>query len=65
MPSNKIAAHWARKIAHRKLCTGVLDTGATSSAGRLEDAELFENTGQPSTKVFMLPDKSKVCTTHK
>ena len=45
--------------------TGILDTGATSGAGRPEDAELFENTGQQSTKVFMLPDKSKVRATHK
>ncbi len=64
-PSNKIAAHWARKIANRKAHTGIVDTGATSGAGRPEDAEHFENTGQPSTKVFMLPDKSKVCATHK
>jgi hypothetical protein len=64
-PSNKIAAHWARKIANRKARTGILDTGATSGAGRPEDAELFENTGQPSIKVFMLPDKSKVRATHK
>jgi hypothetical protein len=63
-PSNKIAAHWARKIANRKARTGILDTGATSGAGRPEDGELFENTGQPSTKVFMLPDKSKVRATH-
>jgi len=64
-PSNKIAAHWARKIANRKARTGILDTGATSGVGRPEDAEHFENTGQPSTKVFMLPDKSKVRSTHK
>ena len=57
--------HWARKIANRKAHTGILDTGATSGAGRLEDAELFACTGQPFTKVFMLPDKSKVCATHK
>jgi hypothetical protein len=59
-PSNRIASHWARKIANRKARTGILDTGPTSGAGRPEDAEQFENTGQPSTKVFMLPDKSKV-----
>jgi hypothetical protein len=64
-PRNKIAAHWARKIANRKARTGILDTGATSGAGRLEDAEAFEHTGQPSTKVFMLPDKSRVRATHK
>ncbi len=59
-PSNKIAAHWARKIVNRKTRTGILDTGATSGAGRPEEAMHFENTGLPSTKVFMLPDKSKV-----
>ena len=42
-----------------------MDTGATSDAGRPEDAEAFEHTGQPSTKVFMLPDKSRVRATHK
>jgi hypothetical protein len=36
-----------------------------SGAGRPDDAELFEYTGQPSTKVFMLPNKSKVRATHK
>ncbi len=58
-------AHWVRKIANRKVCPGILDTSTTSGAGRPEDAELFEYTGQPSTKVFMLPDKSKVRATHK
>jgi len=64
-PSNKISAHWARKIANRKARTGILDTGATSGAGRPEDAEFFEYMGQPSTKMFMLPDKSRVRATHK
>ena len=41
-PSNKIAAHWARKIANCKAHTGILDTGATSGAGRPEDTEFFE-----------------------
>ncbi len=45
--------------------TGVLDTGATSGAGQPEDADAFKNTGQPSTKVFILPDKSRVRATHK
>ncbi len=62
---NKIAAHWARKIEHQKMQTGILDTGATSGAGWPEDADAFEYTGQPSTKVFMLPDKSRVRATHK
>jgi hypothetical protein len=45
--------------------TGILDTGATSGAGWPEDADAFKYTGQPSTKVFMLPDKSRVRATHK
>jgi hypothetical protein len=64
-PSNRISAHWARKIAYHKLRTGILVTGTTSGAGRPEDAELFKHTEQPSTKVFMLPNKSKLRTTHK
>jgi hypothetical protein len=62
---NKIAAHWARKIENQKMQTGILDTGATSGAGQPEDADIFEYTGQPSTKVFMLPDKSRVRAAHK
>ena len=64
-PCNKIAAHWARKTANRKMQTGILDTGVTSGAGRPEDADAFKYTGQPSTKVFMLSDKSRVRATHK
>jgi hypothetical protein len=45
--------------------TGILDTGTTLGAGRPEDKDAFEYTGQPSTKVFMLPDKSRVRATHK
>ncbi len=45
--------------------TGILDTGTTSGAGWPEEADAFEYTGQPSTKVFMLPDKSRVRVTHK
>jgi hypothetical protein len=45
--------------------TGILDTGATSGAGQPEDADAFKYTGQPSTKVFMLPDKSRVHAPHK
>ncbi len=62
---NKIAAHWACKIANRKMQPRILDTGATSGAGQPEDADTFEHTGQPSTKVFMLPDKSRVRATYK
>jgi hypothetical protein len=64
-PCNKIAAHWACKIANRKMRTGILDTGATSGMGQLEDTGALKYTGQPSTKVFMLPDKSRVRATYK
>ncbi len=64
-PYNKIAAHWACKIANRRARTGILDTGAMSGPGQPEDTDAFEYTGQPSTKVLMLPDKSRVCATHK
>ncbi len=40
--------------------TGILDTGCTSSAGAEKDVDLFHNTGQPSHKMFMLPDKTKI-----
>ena len=54
---NKVAAHWARKIANRKARkTGILDLGATSGAGPEEDADKFEDTGQKSKKIFMFPD---------
>ncbi len=34
------------------------DTGATSGAAAEQDIKALEKAGQPSTKVFMLPDKS-------
>jgi hypothetical protein len=64
-PHNKIAAHWAHKIANRRAQTGILDTGATSGAGQPEDTDAFKYTGQPSTKVFMLQYKSRIRATHK
>ncbi len=55
---NKVAAHWARKIANRKTRkTGILDSGATSGAGPEEDTDEFEDTGEKSTKTFMFPDR--------
>ncbi len=57
-PTNKAAAHWARKIYNRKLRkTGILDTGATSGAAPEENKDCFADTGIPSTKIFMFPDK--------
>jgi hypothetical protein len=64
-PTNKVAAHWARKINNWTLCKmgmldrkmGILDTGATSGAAPEEDKECFVDTGEASTKTFMFPDK--------
>ncbi len=54
---NKIAEKWKQKIAN---CTGILDTGCTSGAGAEKDMDCIHNTGIPSNKVFMLPDKTKM-----
>ncbi len=57
-PTNKSAVHWARKIYNRKLRkTGILDTRATSGAAPEEDEDCFVDTGIPSTKIFMFPNK--------
>ncbi len=37
-----------------------MDMGATSGVAAKRNIESLENTGQPSNKVFMLPDKSKI-----
>jgi hypothetical protein len=43
-----------------------MDTGATLGAAAQRDIEALENAGLvPSTKVFMLPDKSKNRATQK
>jgi hypothetical protein len=54
---NKIAEKWKQKIANR---TGILDTSCTSGAGAEKDMDCFHDTGLPSNKVFMLPDKTKI-----
>ena len=65
-PLNKVAAHWARKIANRTTKkTGVLDSGATSGAGPEEDADELEDTGEKSTKIFMFPDRRTAPATKK
>jgi hypothetical protein len=37
--------------------TGILDSGATSGAAPEEDEDQFDDSGQMSSKTFMLPDK--------
>ena len=60
---NKIAAKWKRKLKNR---SGILvDTWCTSSMGGKHDADCFHDTGLPSKKVFMLPDKTKIRATNK
>ncbi len=54
---NKIAAKWKQKIRNQ---SGILDTGSTSGAGAKHDVDCFHNTGLPSEKVFMLPDKTRI-----
>jgi hypothetical protein len=54
---NKIAEKWKRKIRNR---SGVLDTGCTLGAGAKHNADCFHDTGLPSEKVFMLPDKIRI-----
>ncbi len=57
IPSNKVAAHWARKLQNRKSRRfPFLDSGATSGAAPEEDAPGLDDTGQPSQKTFMFPD---------
>ena len=36
--------------------SAISDTGATSTAGAPKDTKSFDVTGEPSTKVFELPD---------
>ena len=53
----KITEKWKRRTATRY---GILDTGCTSGAGAQHDIDCFDDTGEPSQKVFMLPDKTKI-----
>jgi hypothetical protein len=43
-----------------KTVQAFLDTGCTSGAGAEKDMDCFHDTGLPSNKVFMLPDKTKI-----
>ena len=38
----------------------MLDTGCTLGTGAKHDVDYFHNTGLPSEKVFMLPDKTRI-----
>jgi hypothetical protein len=42
-----------------------MDTGATSGAAAKHDTKAMKDTGEPSAKVFMLPDKSNIQATRK
>ncbi len=56
-PTNKVAAHWARKLANRKAHQyAFLDLGATSGAAPEKDKQDLDNTGKMSRKTFMFPD---------
>ena len=56
-PTNKVSAHWARKLHNRKLRRfAFLDSGATSGAAPAEDEPDLVDTEQPSRKTFMFPD---------
>jgi hypothetical protein len=53
-----VVAHWVQKLENRKAQrNSILDTGATSGTASADDEEYFDNTGQKSRKIFMLPDK--------
>jgi hypothetical protein len=62
MTKNKITKKWKQKVVNR---SGILDIGCTLGAGAEKDVDCFYNTGLPSRKVFMLPDKSKITATKK
>jgi hypothetical protein len=52
-PTNKVAAHWARKLANRKSrWYAFLDLGSTSSTALEEDKQDLDNTGEMSGKTF-------------
>ena len=56
-PTNKVAAHWARKLANRKSrWYAFLDSGATFGAAPEEDKQDLDNTGKMSRKTYMFPN---------
>jgi hypothetical protein len=57
-PTNKVAMHWACKLANRKSRRyAFLDSGATSGAAPEEDEQDFDNIGKMSRKTFMFPNR--------
>ncbi len=58
---NKISAKWKRKIRSR---SGILDIGCTLGALAKHNVDCFHDTGLPSEKVFMLPDKTRIRATN-
>jgi hypothetical protein len=56
-PTNKVAAHWAYKLASRMApWYAFLDLGATSGAAPEEDEQDLNNAGKMSRKTFMFPN---------
>jgi hypothetical protein len=56
-PTNRVMAHWVRKLANRKAHQyAFLDLGAISGAAPEEDKQDLDNTGEMSRKTFMFPD---------
>jgi hypothetical protein len=56
-PTNKVAPHWARKLANRTAHHyAFLDSGVTSRAAPEEDEQDLDNTGNMPRKTFMFPD---------
>jgi hypothetical protein len=54
---NKIAAKWKQKMRDQ---SGTLNTGCTLGAGAKYNTDCFHDTGLPSEKVFMLPNKTRI-----
>ena len=56
-PTNKVVAHWARKLANRKAQRyAFLDLGATSGVALEEDKQVLNNTGKIFRKTFIFLD---------
>jgi hypothetical protein len=59
-PGNTVAVHWAQKLENKKAQrNGILDTSAMSGVAPADEEEYFDDTGQKSSKIFMLPDKRR------